>query len=175
MPKPTHWSRCTAQKENGRFCDDPTIPDAPFPICFRHAAQLYRFLRGRITADTDQETALEHVATLFEPRAQVRSSADRVVVYYVQVGDLIKIGSTTRLADRLKDYPPNRRLLATEDGDCELETRRHGQFRELLMVGREWFRPGQELVDHINELRRRQRVAGKPLTVVEQVTHPSLL
>lgn len=164
MPQPTHWTRCTAQKESGRFCDDPTIPDAPFPICFRHAAQLYRFLRGRITEDTDKDTALERVATLLEPRGRATTTVEHVVVYYLQVGDLIKIGATTRLADRLQDYPPNRRLLVTEAGDWELETRRRGQFRALLAVGREWFRPGPTLVAHINELRRQQRVAGKPLT-----------
>lgn len=161
MAKATHWNACTAQRENGSFCDEPTIPDAPFPICFRHGAQLYAFLRGRAeTADRDtyldalvdfSDRRFRHVAV--RPDGETSGTGR---VYYVQVGEHIKIGCTVNLSGRLRDYPPNRRLLATEPGYEVLEGQRHEQFAEHRVMGREWYTPSVPLIAHINELRRAQ-------------------
>jgi hypothetical protein len=75
------------------------------------------------------------------------------VVYYMRIGNRVKIGFTTNLSQRLTQINPEE-LMATEPGDTGLEQRRHGQFRELRTHG-EWFRLEGALADHIAELVRR--------------------
>lgn len=91
------------------------------------------------------------------PAAPARPS----VVYYIRVGSLVKIGVTTGLTHRIKAYPPDATLLATEAGDRAVERQRHEQFAESLAHGREWFFPSAALIAHINLLR------GCPLTAGE--------
>jgi hypothetical protein len=162
MPRTTEWTECTARRTDGAFCSRQTLPDAPFPICLKHASEVYGYIRGRlaVVAGT-KETMLEATAGLLDSAATGRAERaefkpDRIGrVYYVQVGHLVKIGFTERLATRMNAYPPTSRLLASEPGDADLEAARLGQFRHLLSERREWFRTGSDLLDHINRCRRR--------------------
>ena len=83
-----------------------------------------------------------------------RAAEDPIIrsplVYYVQFGDRIKIGTTIDLPWRLHDVPCDA-VLATEPGDRQLEHQRHEQFAEFRIY-REWFRPGRPLMDHIATL-----------------------
>lgn len=166
MANATHWTRCTAQRENGSFCDAQSLPDAPFPICVRHAAQVYEFLRDSVhVAVKDSDRSMHLVVDVLSRRQEINKHLDDIanaVVYYVQIGEHIKIGTTTNVKRRMVAYPPNRRLLATEPGYEDLEVERHRQFADLLDMGREWFRPGAELVNHINELRKAR--GASPIT-----------
>lgn len=168
MPQSTPWSSCTAQRADGSFCDKPTIPDAPFPVCFKHGGQLYAFLRERVEqASGDQQRSLDVLVDILGRREEIlptREATAHGVVYYVQVGAYIKIGCSVNLRARLRSYPLDRRLLATEPGYDIEEAERHSQFAEYRAMGREWFHPGERLVEHINRLRRAQR--AKPIRVV---------
>lgn len=85
------------------------------------------------------------------------ASAGIAVVYYVKRHRLIKIGTTTNLADRLRHLgckPSD--VLAVEFGGHDLERLRHQQFAHLLHAeheGREHFRLGPSLKQHILSLR----------------------
>ncbi|MFC4006609.1 GIY-YIG nuclease family protein [Nonomuraea purpurea] len=81
------------------------------------------------------------------------------VVYYIQFGDRVKIGFTTNLEKRLTALPHDE-VLATEPGGQVTERRRHEEFETYRITG-EWFEMGDELVDHINELRRREYAANR--------------
>jgi hypothetical protein len=81
-------------------------------------------------------------------------------VYYVRVGDLIKIGVTRNLKLRLNSYPPGSKLLAVEPGGEAKEAERHRQFRHLLAARNEWFRPGADLMLHIAYVRDAQAAAA---------------
>lgn len=72
------------------------------------------------------------------------------VVYYMRVGDRVKIGWTTNLKSRLAALAPEE-LLAIERGGAGVEKDRHLQFESLHTVG-EWFRYESHLVEHINWL-----------------------
>lgn len=161
MAKATHWTACTAQREDGSFCDGPSISDAPFPICIRHAGQLYSFIRGRfddVAADSNASLdVFVHLASRTNEQRGRNFDPAKAVVYYVQIGEHIKIGCTVNLKSRMAAYPPTRRLLATEPGYEAEEAQRHTEFAEYRDMGREWFRPGPDLVAHINKLRRKQR------------------
>jgi NUMOD3 motif len=85
------------------------------------------------------------------------------LVYYARRDDLIKIGTTTRIRERVSHQGVE--LLAVEPGSYELETERHEQFAEYRLsrkrgTGRgrgqgpmEWFRPGPDLMAFIDALR----------------------
>jgi hypothetical protein len=75
------------------------------------------------------------------------------VVYYLRVGDLVKIGTTNNLKRRLRAYPPGTVVLATETGSFQREAQRHEQFADYLAERKEWFTLGPDLIKHIEDLR----------------------
>ena len=74
-------------------------------------------------------------------------------VYYVRIGDHVKIGFTTRLRQRLSDLRvDHENLLAVEPGGRELETQRHREFAAERVGKRENFNPSPRLLAHIKAL-----------------------
>jgi hypothetical protein len=74
------------------------------------------------------------------------------VVYYMRIGDRIKIGYSSSLRKRLESINPEE-LLAVEAGGMRREAERHAQFGHLRTHG-EWFRYEGALVEHIESLRQ---------------------
>lgn len=159
----TSSTHCTTQLASGRFCDAVSVEGPPFPICSRHAAQLYSWMHGMVTEvrGNHHEYPELHNAVVQDvaDAAYAKANTKRHQVYYVRVGELIKVGTTGQLRQRLSSYPPTSELLAVEPGGEELESRRHAQFRHLLAHRKEWFHPGTDLMDHIAALA--QRTAAK--------------
>lgn len=87
-------------------------------------------------------------------------------VYYIQLRDLIKIGTTVDLRSRLSNLPWDT-LLLTEPGYYEVENKRHRQFADLRHDG-EWFRADQPLLEFIEQRRQelqednRKRYGDRP-------------
>lgn len=83
-----------------------------------------------------------------------RDLVESGVVYYLQrtSGD-IKIGTTVRYPERRTQLARRHGqlvLAAIEPGYFALEAKRHRQFADLRLDPiAEWFRPGEDLVDHI--------------------------
>jgi hypothetical protein len=83
------------------------------------------------------------------------------VVYYAwtptgrpRVGSSVKIGYSANVHARMSGLGTD--LLATEPGDRKLEAARHREFA-LLRIEREYFRPGSDLMAHV------ERLAGHPI------------
>lgn len=93
-----------------------------------------------------------------DPQAELRAqrreqrASEVGIVYYLCVGDRIKIGYTADLTRRRTEYPPTAELLATEIGTRALERRRHEDFRVYLAGGREWFYPAPELISFVQSI-----------------------
>lgn len=148
---------CTAQMTDASPCGKPSVEGVTFPICEAHVLSAYRWVTSHMESlASDPAFQLKFRMDVIDNermRAR-RAAADREhVVYYVQVGEHIKIGYTSQLATRMKAYPLSRRLLAVEAGDGSIERQRHNQFKQYLDIGNEWFKPGPELLVHINTLR----------------------
>lgn len=151
-------TRCTALTSQGRFCDDEPLPDAPFPICIKHAAQVLRYLNSCAPGATEDRIivaarAYDHDQQQLAERRHHKPEPIGTV-YYLQVGRLVKIGYTESLTKRLAGYPPDARLLATEPGTSSTEARRHHQFADALRHRKEWFAPTPALLAHIKGLAR---------------------
>lgn len=160
-------TRCTVELAGGAFCDAPSAEDVPFPICGLHAARLFRHVVDRLEGRTADRLGMLYFdlreRTKRTDEAAHRARAVKPKVYYVQVGEYIKIGYTKRLRERMTQYPPHKRLLATEDGGRDREVERHNQFAGSLAQGKEWFRPTPDLIDHINQLRA--KLGSGPITM----------
>lgn len=102
--------------------------------------------------------------TLERPRAVVE--VDSPLVYYIRRNGLIKIGYTTRFAQRMRRLRPDD-LLAVEPGNLPLETGRHHQFAAFRVPhseGREWYAPEPELLKHIARMAHLYEVPELPAT-----------
>jgi hypothetical protein len=140
-------------------CGRDSPPNAPFPICVKHIGQVMEFVqytsRSPLNA-MEVERRNRH--------ARQYLSEERGVVYYVRVGELIKIGTTKQaLHSRLNVLSPDKQVLATEPGGHPTERRRHLQFRHLRTSG-EWFTPAPELWQHIADLREKHGPPPEPAT-----------
>lgn len=98
----------------------------------------------------DIASADDHAAR--ERRRQQERERNQVeVVYYMRLGNRVKIGWTTNLTVRRAAIQPEE-VMVTEPGGQKLEYQRHQQFKHLRVSG-EWFRLEGPLADHIDALR----------------------
>ena len=152
---------CTAQLRNGNFCDLPTLPDMPFPICEKHASAIYRRISQNVEAkidaarrplswvDKNQVDLDDHM-----DRRRAATVAQSVVYYLRESSGAIKIGFTTNMEARLLALRINRdAMLATEPGGRELERMRHRQFKHLRLGRWERFQPEADLLSHVAMIR----------------------
>lgn len=143
------------------------------PLCAQHANDVWAIVdesqpEGFREAARDQRAAFLRQMEQEKEReyAERKSAADTNAtrpgfIYYLRVGDLIKIGYTLYVEDRMKAYPPNSELLATHPGTRQTERQMHHKFLHLLEQGREWFAEGAELIEHIENVRNQfPQVAG---------------
>lgn len=78
----------------------------------------------------------------------------RSVVYYVRLGDRVKIGYTIHLRERVSQFRVERdALLAVEPGWREKEAERHAQFAAERQGRRGEFNPSRRLLAHIDVVR----------------------
>jgi hypothetical protein len=77
-------------------------------------------------------------------------------VYYLSDADRIKIGFTIDWSRRQKQYRTHRAggltLLALELGYQSDETKLHRKFKRYRIGDTDWFHPGPELLEHIDDL-----------------------
>lgn len=143
---------------------------AGLPFCKEHAydalAKLDRNaafwdaeerLQEQVRRDRETASAFydDFRAKVFEERNRTQfDGTSPGVVYYLQVGELIKIGWTADLSQRLKSYPPDAILLATHPGTLDTEKSMHQKFAHLLSGRREWFKDDKVVRDHIAKVVR---------------------
>lgn len=84
-------------------------------------------------------------------KAELRQDREGFV-YFLRVGERIKIGYSADVKARMRAYPPGSELLAVEPGDRDLETQRHQQFAGSRTDGREWFRPAPDILELVEEI-----------------------
>ncbi|GHG15093.1 hypothetical protein GCM10017667_55730 [Streptomyces filamentosus] len=108
------------------------------------AAKYMRWERARRAEQSAAQTAeLERQRAMPDTR--------ECWVYFIRIGQLVKIGMTTNLARRFTSLRPNE-VLAIQPGGLDDETALHSQFASMR-AGGEYFHPGPALQDHIRKLR----------------------
>lgn len=130
------------------------------PVCTDHALEIANAVDGR-PVDTKVAEALkaqrvrERVSAAEDEVRVARGKRQPGFVYYIRMGDLIKIGYASNISRRMRAYPPSAELLAAHPGTIELEKSIHADFHAFLRRGREWFEPHQSVMAHIASVREK--------------------
>lgn len=154
------WSGCFTEATHLPLCEQH-LREAGY-AWVRDNIDLVRAVCGTVT---DDELLFERVRQTIDQRHPEREAQheaarrDReagALVYYLRIGDRIKIGFTTNLRQRLMDLrldPPA--VLATEPGGRDVEARRHHEFAAERYGRREDFAASDRLLAHIATLGER--------------------
>jgi hypothetical protein len=129
------------------------MPDLDYPVCQRHAVKIAAAVAAHV--NDDSRIARMLLQTAWYPAV---AQADGPVVYYVRIGDHIKIGYSRSVSERIKTFQTSNavvELLACEAvTEWDSEAERHRRFADHRVKDRrELFEPGPELIQHINQIR----------------------
>lgn len=160
------WPRCREGLARAFPGNGEMLTNRYGVLCTTHATDV-------AIAVIQHEAALNRVKEMFEQQTTERAiraaqwkaederyEADKAAlrqdregfVYYLHVGDRIKVGYSVDVKRRMRAYPPGSQLLAVEPGDRDLERQRHHQFAGSRTDGREWFRPTPDLLELVAEI-----------------------
>lgn len=160
------WPQCTKTRM-------PQTVVYEWPLCFTHTAEATEYVHrtelGLTAGDAVPPQAdAQRRAKAARTQARNRQRATNAGwVYYIRVGNNIKIGYAGDVRKRMLGYPPDSTLLAVEPGDKKLERERHKEFAHSLQFGREWFRESYPIKKHIAEIR------DKHGTALADLQHPT--
>lgn len=144
------WGGCNTNHTvaGTRLCEEHALQI--FDHIIAHKGYDYMLARaGGVRAALEYEK--EHIAARvakYENERKERATREGWV-YYIRIGDLIKIGYASNVWERMRAYPPTAELLAAHPGTLTLERSMHRKFGHLLDQGREWFKMEADLVEHI--------------------------
>lgn len=108
---------------------------------------------GRARYKVSQERNAAKSQKSKEAHAEIVNLDAPELVYYMRIGDRVKIGWTTNLPERISSINPEE-FMTAEPGTRLKEKERHQQFASLHSHG-EWFRLEQPLVGHIKKLQKK--------------------
>lgn len=135
------WPRCEA---------GPSI-EIDVPLCGPHAARVYRRVAEAMRAVETPRLRADMGARPSPTRARRNTKDTPGVVYFARFGELVKIGFTTNLRQRMAAIRPDE-LLATTPGTMRDEEAMHHRFGDAWSRG-ELFRPTGRLMSFIDTLR----------------------
>lgn len=161
---------CLGGNSSGLACQLATVSksdEVGIPLCADHLEGYQDYLRtinegerwGELMKDAWEDSRRARTDGLASRlawegdylAARRKLYSGQSVVYYVRVGDLIKIGVTTNMKARMPQLMPDE-ILATEPGGPEIERERQAQFAHLKVRG-ERFKSEADLLDHIAKIR----------------------
>lgn len=116
--------------------------DAGIRLCQDHALQTW-------AAVQEMNSAGQLRSESATPTARPKPTKGRGKVYYLRIGDRVKIGFTNDIFKRLASYPPTMEILAIREGTRELEHQEHIRFGEHRTDGREWFAANERVLQMV--------------------------
>lgn len=134
-------------------------PSLELPMCFRHSAVVVKMMIPDLVrearfvgavADLNEELRKREKREEADAQAKfmARENGD---IYFVRVGDLVKVGWTRDLWSRLKSYGASAVLLVSYPATRQDETNLHRQLTPARAKGREWYEDGAIIEHFINE------------------------
>lgn len=158
------WTECSVQGCGHLANRDVRL----LPICYEHGLEVARRYALRIVAD-ERRAAAKTARSRVEKAETKAGNREGSLVYYVRIGNYIKVGYSTRLRSRFTTLRADE-LLAVEPGGAELERQRHEEFDlERIDRRRENFADSDRLLQHIaalNEKHGLPRWATLPRTSI---------
>ncbi|WP_185972900.1 GIY-YIG nuclease family protein [Aeromicrobium piscarium] len=151
------WLTRTCQLPN---CDERAIRDRDgdsLGVCFDHGIAIWDYLDEHRATDILEEMRMLRRLRAAQDAEDERRRVESIRqapgwIYYVLVGDRVKIGYSVDVKRRLRAYPPDSPLLAVHPGTKQLESEMHEKFAGSRAAGREWFLDTPEMRQHIAEV-----------------------
>lgn len=148
----SYWSR-TAHPVSRRDVD------LDLPLCWTHMAIVFKMTAASFAEDRQFIEALADVNERLAARNAREEVAERAAfmaretgdIYFVRVGELVKVGWTRDLWARLKAYGASAVLLASYPATRQDETNLHRQLTPARAKGREWYEDGAVIAHFIDE------------------------
>jgi len=128
-------------------CRDSAHIGAPVSLCGRHIHEVYSYAKDLIAPRWVDALNAELARRRPDPPIQRWSAEPPSWVYFVRIGDLIKIGYSTNPKERFRALKVDA-VLAAIPGTRADEQRYHETFAHLRVRG-EYFHPGDDLLTFI--------------------------
>lgn len=150
---PAAWVQCVARELGGRVCPQTAVIFDPVALCDYHrwrvASSLFEELSGHEARRRSEVMALHDAG---QPVAPHLSGTHEEVVYFLLLGNRVKIGYTGSLSRRLSDLSlPRSSVKLTLAGGRALEQKLHAAFAFLRESPQsEWFRMEPPLSDYLH-------------------------
>lgn len=138
LPEP-HDTECLVH-----HCEKEVPQHHGFKLCERHLAKAwaaYELANGRPQAPNNPEETINYTDPT-TPGA----------VYFIRIGELLKIGWTTNINNRMHRLVPDA-VLHVQPGTRQDEHQYHQQFKDHLAKGKEWFHMNNTTMQMVEELR----------------------
>lgn len=150
------------------LCSDPitTRYRRELYLCDWHIRTVWTTVDAKIRAEVTRERLAENVG---------QRDLTAGTVYYLRIGDHVKVGWASDLAARLKAYPPTAELLATHPGTPATEREVHSLLTAHLIAGREWYSADPEVLAHIGRVIAEMGRPPDPFAQRRKVDKPSPL
>lgn len=133
----------------------------PAPLCQYHAEEVHRIVEANRRHVMDEMRPRVSPERNREEEMRKFKRATQSVVYYIQFGQGIKIGTTRNMQQRLSSFClTESSVLATEPGSYDLERSRHEFFKELRIGRSEVFTDSPKIRKHIEAVKKYH---GEPL------------
>lgn len=154
LSRPIEWRpRGTHRPCIVQLCNNDSSDRYEVPLCQEHVLAIWVMVDKdmREQGITSDEVVREH-REQDAARAKANLDAAPGHIYYLELGEYLKIGYTKDLWRRIHEYPPNAVLLAQHEGTREDEKRLHDQFAAFRDSGREWYLDVPEIREHIAQI-----------------------
>lgn len=137
------------------YCLQPNCPEqpvefAPVALCGKHLRKVYEFAQDLVIEQWDGAVR-EYVSDLhakFSPPRAVRRRPGNV--YFIRLGDRIKVGYSENPAARLAELP-HEEVFGVIPGSREDERGWHRLLADYRVTG-EWFRADPGVIAHISRV-----------------------
>lgn len=152
-------------------------PDLELPMCHRHLGVAFKTavhtvgnVPEFIEAVVDINAAVAAREKSEDQAAQrafmAREDGD---IYFIRLGELVKVGWTRDLWSRVKSYGASAELLVSYAGTRQDETNLHRQLTPARAKGREWYEDGAIIAKFVDEALKQY---GMPPTFEDMWTTP---
>lgn len=150
---------CLISYQSGTPCRHPgTVWIGPEGyICESHADKIWYRIEWRDADSCDQRIAGSESRDYTRDEARKKRAVARRKptavgeIYFVLVDGLVKVGWTSKLADRIRAYGPKAVMLANYPGTRADESALHRQLTPARAHGREWYHDGDVIRLFVDE------------------------
>lgn len=131
------------------------------PLCLGHVFEVWRLARDH--ADTHNNRAKTLTTVVAGETKTIERPVSRIGwVYYIRIGNEVKVGYASNLLNRLRSYPPTAEFLHANRGTKNDEKVAHSMLYLHRVAAREWYAPHADVFTYIEQQKARHGTVADP-------------